>query len=250
MMLRGLWRLTWLETKIFVREPLGVFGTVGVPVLLFVVLGRLFGPSVRSGAPGVPRFISGDLPIFASVLIAASAVLSLVAIISIYREGGILKRLRATPLRPLTILTAHVLVKLLFTAVTLALMILAGRRYYPMGAEVPIASFTLALLFSTLSIVSLGFLIASVVPTARFAQPIGTLLVYPMLGLCGLFVPIESLPPMGRIVARALPFTYAVSLLRGIWHGEGWSSHVGDAAVLGLMFVVLIAVSSRVFRWE
>jgi len=34
------------------------------------------------------------------------------------REGGILKRLRATPLRPRTILAAHVIVKLLSTAVT------------------------------------------------------------------------------------------------------------------------------------
>jgi hypothetical protein len=42
--------------------------------------------------------------------------------------------------------------------------------------DVPIVSFTLALLFSTVSIVSLGFLIASVVPTARFAQPISTLI--------------------------------------------------------------------------
>jgi ABC-2 type transport system permease protein len=33
-MLRGLWRLTWLEIKIFVREPLGLIGTVAVPVLL------------------------------------------------------------------------------------------------------------------------------------------------------------------------------------------------------------------------
>jgi ABC-2 type transport system permease protein len=170
--------------------------------------------------------------------------------VAIYREGGILKRLRATPLRPVTILTAHVLVKLLFTAITLALMILAGRRYYPVDARVPIASFTLALLFSTASIVSLGFLLASVVPTARFAQPIGTLIVYPMLGLSGLFVPIESLPPMGRIVARALPFTYAVSLLRGVWHGEGWSSHAGDVTVLALMFAAFIALSSKLFRWE
>src|SRR5438445_10401393 len=209
-MLRGLWRLTWLEIKIFVREPLGVIGTVGVPVLVFVVLGRLLGPRVRTGAPDMPRFVSVDLPIFVSILIAASAVLSVVAIVAIYREGGILKRLRATPLRPLTILAAQALVNLLSTAVTPPLVILAGRRYYPVDADVPIASFTLALLLSTLSIVSLGFLIASVVPTARFAQPIGTLLVYPMLGLCGLFVPIESLPPMGRIVAHALPFTYAV----------------------------------------
>ena len=116
-MLRGLWRLTWLEIKIFVREPMGVIGSVGVPVLIFVVLGRMVGPQMRRGAPGLPRVVTVDLPILTSVLIAASAVLSLVTIVAIYREGGILKRLRATPLRPHTILTAHVLVKLTFTAV-------------------------------------------------------------------------------------------------------------------------------------
>ena len=61
--------------------------------------------------------------------------LSLVAIMAIYREGGILKRLRATPLRPHTILAAHVLVKLLFSAITVAAMLLAGRSYYPGRAE-------------------------------------------------------------------------------------------------------------------
>ncbi len=248
-MLRGLWNLTWLEIKIFVREPLGLIGTVGVPVLIFVVLGRVLGPSARSASPDVPR-VALDLPILASVLIAASAVLSLIAIMAIYREGGILKRLRATPLRPHTILTAHVMVKLLFTAVTLAAMILAGRRYYPVGADVPLASFTVAMLFCTTSVVSLGFLIASIVPTARFAQPIGTLIIYPMLGLSGLFVPIESLPPMLQAIARVLPFTYAVSLLRGIWHGEEWSGRVGDVAVLTLMFLVFTVVSAKVFRWE
>jgi ABC-2 type transport system permease protein len=215
-MLRGLWRLTWLETKIFVREPLGLFGTVGVPVLIFVVGGRL----LRSAAPDEPsdlaREIPLDLPILVSALIAASAVLSLVAIMAIYREGGILKRLRATPLRPHTILAAHVLVKLLFTAVTLAAMVVAGRRYYAVDASVPLLSFTLAMLFCTTPVVSLGFLIASVVPTARFAQPIGTLVIYPMLGLSGLFVPLESLPQTLQVVARALPLTYAVSLLRGM----------------------------------
>ena len=249
-MLRALWRLTWLELKIFVREPLGVIGTVAVPVLVFVVLGRLLGPVTRERSPGIPRFLSADLPIFASILIAVSAVLSLVSIMAIYREGGILRRLRATPLRPHTILTAHVLVKLLSTAFTLALMILAGRRYYPVGADVPIASFTLALLVSTLSIVSLGFLIASLVPTARFAQPLGTLIVYPMLGLSGLFIPVESLPPTAKTIARVLPFTYAVSLLRGIWHGEGWSRHATDAALLILIFLVCTAIAARVFRWE
>ncbi len=249
-MLRGLWRLTWLEIKIFVREPLGVIGTVGVPILVFVVLGRLLGPQMRTVSADVPRFISVDLPVFASLLIAANAVLSLVAILAIYREGGILKRLRATPLGPHTILIAHVIVKLLFTAVTLAVMVLAGRRYYPVDADVSLISFTLALLFSTVSILSLGFLIASVVPTARFAQPIGTLILYPMLGLSGLFVPVGSLPPTLQTIAHALPSTYAVSLLTGVWRGEGWSGHVSDVAMLTLLCLAYTSLSAKVFRWE
>jgi ABC-2 type transport system permease protein len=248
-MIRGLWRLTWLEIKIFVREPLGVIGAVAVPVLIFIVLGRMLGDRVRGGS-NVPRFVSADLPVFASLFIVASAVLSLVTIIAIYREGGILKRLRATPLRPHTILTAHVIVKLLMTAVTLALMVLAGRRFVVFEDGVPILSFTLALLYSTGCLLSLGFLIASVVPTARFAQPVGSLLLYPMIGLSGLFVPLAAMPPWLRVLARLQPFTYAVSLMRGVWHGEGWSSHLVDVAVLALMCAVFTAVSSRVFRWE
>lgn len=248
--MRGLWKLIWLEIKIFVREPLGLVGTLGVPVLIYVVFGRLLGSRAGGGSPEVPRFVSVDLPIFTSLLITSSAVVSLVAIIAIYREGGILKRLRATPLRPYTILTAHVIVKLLFTAVTLAIMILLGRRYFPVPDSVPLLSFTIALLLSTVSILSLGFLIASIVPTARFAQPIGTLVLYPMLGLSGLFVPVDALPPLLQAVARVLPLTYAVSLLKGIWRGEGWLAHGGDVAVLVLMFLVFLAISTKVFRWE
>jgi ABC-2 type transport system permease protein len=247
-MMRGLWKLTWLEIKIFVREPLGVFGTL-LPIVIFVVFGRLFGGRMRESSD-VPRPFTGDLPIFASILLTISAVLSLITIIAIYREGGILRRLRATPLRSQTILTAHVMVKLTLTAFTLAAMLLAGRRYYPVGANVPLASFAVALIFSTACIMSLGFLIASIVPTARFAQPVATLIFYPMLAVSGLFVQMQSLPPALQAIARSLPLTYAVSLLRGIWRGDGWSAHLSDVAMLTLMCLIFSAASSRVFRWE
>jgi ABC-2 type transport system permease protein len=250
MMLRGLWKLTWIEIKIFLREPLGAFGSILIPVLVFLVVGRVVGRGAAPGALAANSFIQTGLPVFASVLIAVNAVLSLVTIISIYREGGILKRLRATPLRPQTILTAHVIVKLLLTAATLALMVLAGKRYYPVGVRVPLFSFTIALLISTWSILSIGFLIASIVPTARFAQPIGAFIMYPMIGVCGLFVPVQSLPPVLRVVARVVPLTYTVSLMEGIWKGEAWSAHIGDVTALVLVFVVCTAISAKVFRWE
>ncbi len=249
-MLRGLWKLTWLEIKIFVREPLGFVGTVAIPVVVFVILGRTIGrgAGARSGSTG--EFVSVGLPILASILIALSAVMSLITIVSIYREGGILKRLRATPLRPHTILTAHVLVKLLFTAITLALMFIAGRRYYPVSLDIPVAGFTVALLFATLCTLSIGFLIASVVPTARFAQPIGSIILYPMVALSGLFVPVEQLPPALRMLAQVLPLTHAVSLLKGILKGDAWSAHVGDIVALTVISVVLTALSAKLFRWE
>ena len=168
-MMRGLLRLTWIELKIFIREPLGALGTVFVPVLVFVALGKLGARVAPASEPAASSIFKVDVPVFAAVLIAINAVLSLVSIISIYREGGILKRLRATPLRPQTILTAQVLVKVILTVTTLILTLLAGKRYFPIGPDAPVFSFTVALLISTIAILSIGFLIASIVPTARFA---------------------------------------------------------------------------------
>jgi ABC-2 type transport system permease protein len=250
MMLRGLWKLTWIEIKIFLREPLGAFGTIVFPVLVFLGLGRVPGLRIAPRSLDAGSYVRVGLPVLVSILIAVSAVLSLVTIISIYREGGILKRLRATPLRPQTILTAHVIVKLILTAATLALMVLAGKRYYPVGVQVPLFSFTIALLLSTWSILSIGFLIASIVPTARFAQPIGVIILYPMIGISGVFVSVASLPPVLHAVARALPLTYAVPLLQGIWNGDSWSAHIGEVAALAAVFTVCTALSAKVFRWE
>ncbi len=248
-MLRGIWKLTWLELKIFLREPMGVIGAVVIPVVAFLVLARVLGPRAAAASRAVPSF-ARVLPAFSALFIAMGAVVSLVTIVSIYREGGILKRLRATPLAPHVILTAHVLVKLLLTAVTLVALVLVGRRVYPIPPEVPLASFGLAVLFATWSILSIGFVIASVVPTARFAQPLTVLILYPMLAVSGLFFPVSLLPGPVAAVARVLPLTAAASLMDGIWRGDGWLAHGGDVATLVATFVVCMLVSSRVFRWE
>ena len=249
-MLQDLLRLTWLELKIFLREPLGAIGSLLLPVLIFILFGRLAGSRMRSDALESSGFLRVGLPLFTVVLIILGAVLSLVAIISIYREGGILKRLRATPLRPTTILTAHVLVKLVLTSASLTGMVLAGRRFYPVGLEPPLLSFGGALAVSTVSLMSMGFLIASLVPSARFAQPMGSLILYPMVAISGLFVPIEDMPAVPEAMTRVLPLSYAVSLLRGIWTGGAWSNHAFDIAALAAFFVVFSAITSRVFRWE
>ena len=251
-MLRGLWTLTWLEAKIFFREPLGVVANVAVPVALFLVLGRVLAGEIdpASASAANLRLITVKIPVFAAVLIALSAVVSIVAIISIYRESGVLKRLFATPLRPHTIFAAHVLVKLALTATTIILLVVAGRNFYPATVNLPLVSFIGASLFATTAILAVGFLISSVVPTARFAQPLASLVLYPMIGLSGLFVPIDELPAFWQLIARLLPLTYVVSLLEGIWSGNPWSAHSGDMLALVMVFFVSILIAASVFRWE
>jgi ABC-2 type transport system permease protein len=246
--LRGFWKLTWLETKIFTREPMGFIGTLVAPLIVFIVLGRAFGVSKPLAAPDV------DIPfnpaILAALLIAISAVQSLVAIISIYREGGILKRLRSTPLSPVTIMGAQVAVKLVFTVISLSLLMLAGRRLFPGVMHVNVFSFTVAVVLSTFSILSLGFVIASLVPTARFAQPISAAVLYPMLFLSGLFFPMDHLPRAFQWLAYLFPVTHAVALLDGVWDGSGWGAHWVNAAALLVLFAAYTVLSTRVFRWE
>jgi ABC-2 type transport system permease protein len=76
------------------------------------------------------------------------------------------------------------------------------------------------------------------------------MVVYPMLGVSGLFYPIQRMPPALQTIAHVSPLTYAVSLLDGIWRGESWLAHGTDVAALIVTFVVCTAISARVFRWE
>jgi len=247
--MRGLLRLTWLEAKIFVREPLGFVSSVLIPVVIFLILGRSMGSSANRTA-GTQQFLARDLPLFISIFISINAALSLIAVISVYREGGILKRLRATPLKPAVILGAHVLVKLAFTGLSLGLMWLAGRRYYPVPLEAHVGSFVLAVIVTTVAILTMGFVVASMVGTARFAQLIGSLVFYPMLAISGMLYPLAAMPRAWAQVGAVLPLTHAVALLRGAWAGDSWLAMAPHLGVLALTIALCLALTSRVFRWE
>jgi len=66
-MFRGLWKLTWLEIKIFLREPMGAFGSIVFPVLAFVIAGRMLGGKLAASSVSAAGFVRVGLPVLASV---------------------------------------------------------------------------------------------------------------------------------------------------------------------------------------
>jgi len=88
------------------------------------------------------------------------------------------------------------------------------------------------------------------VPTALFAQLIGSLVFYPMLAISGIFIPLASMPRSWVVVSNLLPMSHAVALLRGAWVGTHWLAMLPHLGALALTIVISLALTTRVFRWE
>jgi len=247
--MRGLWKLTWIEIKLFLREPTAAFFTLAFPLMMLFLFGSIYG---NEPTPFFGGFGSVDVsvPAYAAMIIATSGLLSLTIVMATYREKGVLRRLRATPLRPQTILCAQVLVIFLMTAAGMALLIVAGKVVYGLRFTGDPWQVLAAFLLSSLSFFALGFVLAGVVPTARTAQIVAMVLFYPMIFLSGATIPREVLPQTVQRYAAALPLTHVVTLLRGLWFGESWGQHLTEVGILSGMLVIGVVVSAVTFRWE
>ncbi len=241
-------KLTWTETKLFLREP-GVYFGLLFPLALLFIFGSIYGnqPSAFLGGYGSLDFY---MPAYIGMLIIVTAFYSLPLAIINYRERGILFRLQATPLRPLTILSAQIGANFLMTTVSAIILVVAGKLFYNVHVTASVLNVLVAYVLSVLSLFALGFLMASIVPTARVASFVGTLLFLSMFYLSGATVPLKIYPQAVQHIAQFLPLTHAISLMQDLWFGGNWLDHwVNVLALLGLLALSLL-LSAKVFRWR
>ncbi len=247
--MHALTKLTWTELKLYFREPIGAFFTLVFPLMMLFLFGSMYGNEPSEYFNGYGS-VDVSVPGYTAMIIATSALMSLTIVIAAYRENGILRRLRATPLRPQAILFAQVIVIFTMTLAGMVLLIIAGKAVYHLRFNGNPWSVALAFTFASLSFFSVGFVLAGLLPSARSAQLVGMVLLYPMIFLSGATIPLEILPEGVRSVARFLPLTYVVNLLRGLWIGEAWSQLWTEVFVLAGLLVAGVVISILTFRWE
>jgi ABC-2 type transport system permease protein len=247
--MRGFWKLTLMETKLFLREPMAAFFTLAFPLMMLFLFGSIYGnkPTPFFGGYGS---VNVSVPSYTAVIIATSGLLFLTIAMASYREHGILRRLKATPLRPQAILGAQVIVIFLMTTLGMALLVIAAKIVYGLRFPGDPLSVLAAFVLSCLSFFALGFVLAGLLPTARTAQIVAMVLFYPMIFLSGATLPREILPESIQKFAQVLPLTHVVTLLRGLWMGEPWGDHLGEVGILSALLIIGILISARTFRWE
>ena len=238
-----------VSLKLYLREPITVFFTLGFPIMLVLVFGGMYGnqPSPMLGGYGS---MDVSMPGYTALILGSIGFMTVAMYTSTFRETGILRRFRATPLRPLTYILADVTANLVMTLLGMVGLVIVGWLLYRVRFEGQPVSVILGVIFSALAMFAAGYVIASLAPTARAAQVISMVVFYPMMFISGAGIPLEIMPPTIRRIADFLPLTYVVKLLRGLWFGETWGDHLLEVAVLGGILVVCTALAARLFRWE
>ena len=247
--MKSLLKMTWMESKLFLREPVGAFFTLVFPLMMLFLFGSIYGnvPTKYFNGRGT---VDISVPAYTAMIIATTSLVGLTITMAAYREKGILRRLRTTPVSPLVILVAQVIVLFMMTAIGMILLVVAGKLVYQLRFDGNALSVVVGFILCCLSFFALGFVLAGLMPTARTAQVVGMVLLYPMLFLSGAGFPRELLPEAILKISAFLPLTYVVTLLRGLWIGDPWSQHLPEVLVLTGILVLGVLVSVRTFRWE
>ncbi len=240
-------KLTYAELKLQLREPVGAFFTLAFPVMLMVLFGAIFGNEPDPSLGGYGQ-VDLSVPGYIGMIIGTIGMLGIPITLSNYREQGILRRLRATPVQSSAILWSQVAVQVVMTAVGVLLLMMVGTLFY--GLRIPNGDVMIipAILLSAFSFFAVGFVLAGVMPTPRTAQAVGMAIFYPMLFLSGAAMPRFIMPETVQQVAQLLPLTHVVILLEDIWFQGIWNGT--SLVVITTMLLAGLAISRFTFRWE
>jgi ABC-2 type transport system permease protein len=247
--MKSLLKMTWMEAKLFLREPASAFFTLVFPLIYLFMYGLISGnkPTPMSDGRGA---IDLAIPTLTAVVISMTGLMSTTITLATYREKGILRRLATTPVSPLVVLAAQVIVVFVMTFLGMLLLITAGKLVYHVRFEGNAFSLLGGFILSSLSFFGIGFLLAGTMRTVRSAWAFAMVLLYPMLFLSGAFFSIKLLPAIVQKISAFIPLTYVVNLLSGLWFGEPWGQHITDVLVLAVMLAAGVFISIKLFRWE
>jgi ABC-2 type transport system permease protein len=225
-------RLAWTEMKLTLREPIVLVFALVFPLILLYLLLNSFGtqPAAEYGGVSPTDYY---VPAYAAGVIVATCLLGIPVHLAAYRERGVLNRLRSSGIPAWSVLVAQTLVTAAVVTLGAIVLVVLGFLSFDLTAPASWPGVVVGFGLSILAFVALGFLLGSLLPTARAAQAVGLLFFFSMFFISGGGPP-ESLIPAGvTAVADVMPMRYAVTLVQDAWWSGSW--HWSSSIVLAGM---------------
>ncbi len=240
-------RMSWLELKLFLREPLTALFALVLPLLVLFVMGGVFGNEAEADVYRGVGAMNYYVPAYIALVTASVGLISVPVHIAGNRERGVLKRYHASSMPVAQIVGSQVTVTFVISAVSAIVLVAVAMPLHsvvsPASVPMVLAGFALgALAFS-----AFGVLLGAVVPTARAAQALGVMLWFLMLMVGGAGPPPEVLSGAMGTVGDFTPLRHAVRIMQDAWltldAGGSWLT-------VGAIFVLSSLLALRLFRWE
>ena len=246
--MRALRKLTLVEFKLFLREPLPVFFAVAFPAILIAILGGVqYFRQPQKGLGGL-RIIDLYVGISITLVLGMLALQFLPVVMAGYREKGILRRLSTTPVSPVFLLIAQLISITVIMLISVVLVIVVGRLAYAVALPRQALGFLVALLLCAVALFAMGLFVAAVAPTSKAGNAIGSILFFPVMFFAGLWLPREGMPPLLRDISDYTPLGAGEQALHDTMAGA-WPQ-VGSLTVLVAYIVIFGAAAAKFFRWD
>lgn len=225
------WNILVKDMRTYYLKPPNVTWGILFPLvwtgMFFVKSGEGLG-SVRDLLPGVVAL---------SILFGSTSVLAIT--VTFEKKARSFERLLLAPISLELLMLAKTSGAILFGTVGAFVPVLMAATVADLsGIDWP--AFVLATFQIAVASTFLGLLIAVAVSEVFEAQTFSNFFRFPMMFLCGLFIPLEQLPNWLRPLSYALPLTYGADILHGA---------VTDTATMpaALNFAVLVGFCLLLF---
>ncbi len=240
------------ELRCFSRNKESVFWTLALPDMFLAIYGSVFqhqNVAVPGGRIDEPVYYVPGIITYG--LIAATFSNIVVSVVR-YREAGIYKRRRATPVPASAVIAARSLVAGLSALAVTAVLFAIGWAAF--GAHISSRTgpaFVLDIVVGATVFCCLGFAVASVVKNVDAALPIVLAITLPLCFISGVFIPALELPHWLIDFGKVFPVHALSDALLGAYnpHAVGSGLNWADLAILAAWGVAGLVIATRRFSW-
>jgi ABC-2 type transport system permease protein len=197
------------------------------------------------------KYVDLLVPGLLAMAIAQSAAFGVAFSLVAWRQKGMLRRLRLTPLPLVEFATGRVAFHLTISLVQAVILLTIGRLLFGVHLVGSVLALVPLVLIGGVSFIALGMCIGGRVATADATAALSNLIVLPMTFLGGVFFPLDSAPAPIRVIAHFLPLTYLAEGLQNVAvRGHSFVSTLPNLGVLAIFAVLFSALALRMFRWQ